>query len=111
MDLALDLALALDFLTNEAEKLTKESVHEDYLYIIHDALVLMAVKEMIKWMKKGLDGPPYAGRPVGNIPKFMPLDNSLNSLNRDIFQSLRFHFVLSLSIIDGKEITEEERKL
>ena len=37
-----------------------------------------------------------------------PLDNSLN---RDILQSLRFHCVLSLSIIDGKEITEEERRL
>ena len=41
----------------------------------------------------------------------MPLYNSLNSLNIDIFQSLSFHCVLSLSIIDGKEITEEERKL
>ena len=57
------------------------------------------------------DGTPYAGRPVGNSPEFMPLDNSLNSLNIDILQSLRFHCVLSLSIIDGKEITEEERKL
>ena len=38
----------------------------------------------------------------------MPLDNSLN---RYIFQSLRFHYVLSHSIIDGKETTEEESKL
>ena len=38
----------------------------------------------------------------------MPLDNSLN---RDILKSLRFHCVLSHSIIDGKETTEEERKL
>ena len=56
-------------------------------------------------------GTLYAGRPFGNSPKFMPLDHSLNILNRDIFQSLSFHCVLSLSIIDGKEITEEERKL
>ena len=41
----------------------------------------------------------------------MPLDNSLNSFNRDILQSLRFHCVLSLSIIHRKEITEEENKL
>ena len=34
-----------------------------------------------------------------------------NSLNRDILQSLRFHCVLSHSIIYGKETTEEERKL
>ena len=79
---------------NEAEKLTKGSVHEDDLYIVQDALVLMAAKETIKWMKQkgylhhwllplnGLqDGTPNAGRPVGNSPKFMPLDNSLN---RDI---------------------------
>ena len=57
------------------------------------------------------DGTIYDSRPVGNRPKFMPLDNSLNSLNIHILQSLRFHCVLSLSIIDGKEITEEERKL
>ena len=54
------------------------------------------------------DGTPYAGRPVGNSPEFMPLDNSLN---RDILQPLRFHCVLSQAIIDGKETTEEERKL
>ena len=41
----------------------------------------------------------------------MTLDNSLNSLNRYILQSLRFHCVLILSIIYGKEITEEESKL
>ena len=120
----MDLALALVFLMNEAEKLTKGSVHEDDLYIVHDDLVLLAAKETIKWMKqKGYlhhwlitingfqDGTPYAGRPVGNSPKFIPLYNRLNILNRDILQSLRFHSVLSLSIIDGNEITEEERKL
>ena len=126
--LALALALALDlnlaFLMNETEKLTKGSVHEDDLYIFHDDLVLMAAKETIKWMKQkgylhhwllplnGLqDGTPYAVRPVSDSPEFMPLYNSLNSLNRYILKSLRFHCVLSLSIIDGKETTEEERKL
>ena len=106
---------------NEAEKLTKGSVNEDDLYIVHDALVLMAEKKTIKWMKQigylhhwlpplnGLrDGTPYSGRPVGNIPEFMPL---YNSHNRDILQSFRFHCVLSHVIIDGKETTEEERKL
>ena len=102
-------------MTNEAEKLMKWSVHEDYLFIVHDALVLMTAKETINWMKQkgylhhwllplnGLQyGTPYAVRPVGNSPEFMPLDNSLN---RDILQSLRFHCVLSHSIIDGKETT------
>ena len=81
----------------------------------------MTAKETIDWMKEkgylhrwllplnGLqDGTPCAGCPVDNSPEFMPLDNSLN---RYIFQSLRFHCVLSHSIIDGKETTEEERKL
>ena len=106
---------------NEAEKLMKGSVHEYDFYIVHNALVLMTAKETIYGMKEkgylhrwllplnGLqDVTPYAGRPIGNIPEFMPLDNSLN---RDILQSLCFHFVLSHSIIDGKETTEEERKL
>ena len=34
----------------------------------------------------------YSGRPVGNSPEFMPLDNSLN---RDIWQSLSFQCVLN----------------
>ena len=76
-------------------------MHEDDSCIVHNALVLMTAKETINWMKQkgylhhwlhplnGLqDGTPYAGCPVGNIPEFMPLDNSLN---RDILQSLRFH--------------------
>ena len=106
---------------NEPEKLMKGSVHADDFYIVHDALVLMTAKETINWMKQkwylhrwllhmnGLqDGTPYEGRPVGNIPEFMPLDNSLN---RDILHSLRFHCVLSHSIVDGEETTEEERNL
>ena len=104
------------FLIDEAEKLMKGSVHEDDFYIVHDALVLMTAKETINWMKEkgylhrwllplnGLqDGTTYAVPPVCNSPKFMSLDNSLN---RDILQSLRFHCVLSHSIIDGKETTE-----
>ena len=77
----------------------KGSVHEDDFFIGHDALVLITAKETIEWMKdqnyfhrwllpmNGLqDGTPYAGRPVGNIPDFMPLDNSLN---RDILDNPR----------------------
>ena len=40
------------FMTNEAEKLMKGSVHEDDLFIVHDALVSMADKEEIIWMKE-----------------------------------------------------------
>ena len=90
---------------NEAEKLMKGSSQKDDSFIVHDDLVLMTEKETIKWMIQNCylhrwllplnvlqDGTTYAGRPVGNIPEFMPLDNSLN---RDILHSLRMHSVLS----------------
>ena len=88
------------FIMKEAENLMKGSVHEEYFFIVHDALVLMTAKETIEWMKEnnyfhrcllpmnGLqDRKPYSGRPVGIIPKFMNLDNILN---RYILHSLRF---------------------
>ena len=105
------------FMTKEAEKLMKGSVHEDDFFIVHDALVLMTAKETIEWIKEkncfhclllpmnGLqDGTPYAGRPVGNIPEFIPLDNSLN---RYILHSLRFHCVLSRFVLDGEGTDKE----
>ena len=109
------------FMMKEVENLMKGSVHEDDLFIVHDALVLMIAKETIECMKEnnyfhhwllpmnGLqDGTPYAGRPVVNSPEFMPLDNSLN---RDILNSLRFHCVLSRFVLDGKGTDEEERNI
>ena len=79
--------------------------HEDNLFIVHDALLLMTAKETIEWMKYNnyfhhwllpmngfQDRTPYSGRPVGNSPKFMPFDDSLN---RDILHSLHFNCVLS----------------
>ena len=75
------------FMMNEAENLIKGSVHEDNFFIVHDALVLMTLKETINWMRNnsylhmwllhlnGLQyGTPYASRRVGNSPDFMPLD-------------------------------------
>ena len=109
------------FMMNESEKLTKGSVHEDHCYIFHNALMVMTEKETINWMKRnsylpiwlcsinGLkDGTPYSGCPVGNIPEFMPLDNSLN---RDILHYLCMYSVLSRYILDGEEINEEERNV
>ena len=105
----------------EAENLMKGSVHEDDIFIVHDALVLMTSKETIEWMKEknyynlwllpinGLqDGTPYAGRPVGNSPEFMPLDNSLN---RDILHCLRIHFVFSRFVLDAEGTDQEERNM
>ena len=109
------------FMMKEAENLIKESVHEDYFFIIHDALVLMTAKETIKWMKEKnfyhcwllpmngfQDGTPYDGRPVGNSPEFMPLGNSLNI---DILHCLRFHCVLRRFVLDGEGNDEEERNM
>ena len=39
------------FMIKEAEKLMKGYVHEDDLFIVHDALVLITAKDTIKWMK------------------------------------------------------------
>ena len=54
------------------------------------------------------DRTPYDGRPLGNIPEFMPLDNSLN---RDILHSLRFHCILSSFLIDGEGTDKEESNM
>ena len=40
------------FMVNEAENLMKGSVHEEYLFIVQDALVLMTAKETINWIKE-----------------------------------------------------------
>ena len=93
------------FMVKEAENLMKGSVHKNYFFIVHDALVLMTAKETIGSMKdkncfhcwllpmNGFqDGTPYAGRPVGNSLDFMPLDNSLNKY---ILRKIPFHFVLN----------------
>ena len=106
---------------NEADKLMKGSVHEDDLFIVHDALVLMTEKETINWMRKNgylhrwllpLNwlhyGTSYAGHPVGNSPEFIPLDNSLN---RDILHSFLMHSVLSSNIVNAEETNKEKRNM
>ena len=97
------------------------SVHEDNFFIVHDALVFMVAKETFEWMKNNnyfhrwllpmngfQDGTPYAGRPVGNSPDFMPLDNILN---RDIFHGLHFHCVLIRFLLDGEGKDKEKRNM
>ena len=96
-------------------------MHEEDLFIVHDFLVLMTAKETINWMRYNgylhrwllpLNGmqnwTPYAGRPVGNSPEFMTLDNSLN---RDVLHSLRMHIVLSCYILDVEEADKEESNM
>ena len=98
----------------------KGSVHEDDSFIFHDALVLMTPKETIEWMKNNKylyrwllpmngfqDRTPYYGRPVYNIPEFMPLDNRTNI---EIFHSLCFHCVLIHFVLYG-EVTDKEEMI
>ena len=40
------------FMTNEAEKRMKGSFHEDNLFTVHNALVLLTAKETINWIRK-----------------------------------------------------------
>ena len=54
------------------------------------------------------DGTPYAVRPVGNSPEFMPLDNSLN---RDILHIFCFHCVLSRFVLDMEGTDEEDSNM
>ena len=105
----------------EEENLMKGSVQEYDFFIFHYALVLMTAKETIKWTKEKncshrwllpmnilQDRTPYDGRPVGNSPECMPLDNILN---RDILQSFRFHCVLNRFLLDREGTTKEERNV
>ena len=109
------------FLMKEAEKLMKWSVHKGDFFVVHDDLVLMTAKKMIKWMKKKncfhcwlipmngfQDRTPYDGHPVGNSPEFMPLDNSFN---RYILHILRFHCVLRNYFLYGEGTYKEERNM
>ena len=70
----------------ELEKQMKGSMHKDDLFIVHYDLVLMTVKETIKWMKENTYfhswllpmnvfqyGTPYAMLSVRNSPELMPL--------------------------------------
>ena len=59
-------------------------------------------------MNGSQDEIPYDGRPIGNSPEFMTLDNSLN---RDILHSLRFHFALGHFLLDGEGTDKEERNM
>ena len=91
----------------------KGSVYEENFFIVYDALVLITSKEKMNWMIKNgyshgwllpfnilQDGTSYAGRPVGNKPKFTTFDNLLNC---DILHSLRMFSVLRRYIVDGEE--------
>jgi len=89
----------------------KGTTHEDDWYFYHDALSQMTAKTTVEWMKQegyykrwlipqlGLndDISSFGGRPVGNRPEFMPLDNSLNN---DIQLCLSLHCAITAHLPD-----------
>ena len=104
-------------MVKEVETMMKVSLHEGDFFIFCDALVLITSKEKITRMIKNnylhqrlppmnifQDGKYYSGLLVGNSPKFIPLDNSLN---RYIFHSLCFHCVLGCFVLDGEGTDKE----
>ena len=110
-----DLVLHIDAATKDAFKGTK---YEDSYLIYHDALSTMCDKDCKKWMDEvgilkrwirpvlGLNDEiiivdengiakrniHYSGRPVGDCPETMPLDNSLF---RDFRCSFDFHVTMT----------------
>ena len=70
-------------------------IHNDYLHIW-----LIPLNGLQDWTT-------YTGRPVGNIPEFMPLDNSRN---REIIHPLRMNSVLRCYILDREETDEGEKE-
>ena len=96
-----------------SEKVFKGTPFEDEWLVYHDMLNLMTAISTIRWMKEvniykrwllsknNLNGgTTYSGRPVGNSPEFMPLDNALNN---DIQQSLSLHCAITLELDDNDE--------
>ena len=94
----------------------KGTVHESDWIFYHDALSILTsigTREYIKskeytgktifdkWFlpQNNLNaGTPYHGRPVGNSPEFMPLDNSLNY---DLQVSHRHHCAVTAHLPEG----------
>ena len=88
----------------------KQTIHKDTWYFYHDALTQLTAKSTVAWMQAkgyysrwltpqlGLNaGTRWEGKPVGNRPEFMPLDNSLNA---DIQYALSLHCAITSHLND-----------
>ena len=118
----------ISFILDECKRVMHGTIHEDDWYFYHDALSLMTASTTLNWMdsetfngvsirkkwlvpQKGLNkGTPYEGRPVGNSPEFMPLDNSLNA---DIKRAHDLHCIITskLHIKDPRKFSMRTPKL
>ena len=96
---------------------TKKMVGSDDYWVAHDALSVMTAKESVKYMKQkhyyehwvkpecGLldshsstDVQKWKDKPVGNNPKYMPLDNNLNN---DLHASVLTHCIMTQNLDDN----------
>ena len=100
----------------QTKRMMVGTTHQDDWFFYHDALSLMISKGTMDWMEKTVidgvsikdrwlvpqngvnGGTVYEGRPVGNSPEFMPLDNSLNA---DIKRSHDYHCVVTWHCATG----------
>jgi hypothetical protein len=102
----------------ETQKCFKDTNYKDTYHFYHDALTQLTNEETVSWMKEtkvpgesstiyqrwikpenGLNdefGKRWWGRPIGNSPELMPLDNSLN---QDVHESVRTHVIVSLAAV------------
>ena len=100
----------------QTKRMMVGTTHQDDWFFYHDALSLMISKGTMDWMEKTVidgvsikdrwlvpqngvnGGTVYEGRPVGNSPEFMPLDNSLNA---DIKRSHDYHCAVTWHCATG----------
>ena len=91
-----DIRSLVTHIFEESANVMKGTKHENDFVVYHDALNFMYAKENKAWMKQQMingrsyykiwvlpendlnSGTNYDGRPVGNTPELMPLDQSLN---------------------------------
>jgi len=109
-------------IVTESKKLYENTPYKDCWMFYHDALSLMTAKSCVDWMKKqyidesntisyydkwilpvlGLNDAytRFAGRPIGNSPEMMPLDNCLN---KDLHELVARHVLMSRASAINKD--------
>jgi hypothetical protein len=108
----------IEHIAIESQQCFSDTEYYNSYHWYHDALSQLTANETIEYMKNtnipgegntkifdrwikpelGLNdkfGKRWMGRPIGNSPELMPLDNSCN---QDVHESVRRHVVMSLSV-------------
>lgn len=94
-------------MVSASAEVMKGTKHESDWLFYHDALLLLVARSTVNWMKqmghyeRWIKPPPgmqagnletYNERPVGDLPKFMPWDTSLNN---DLHLAVKRHIALT----------------